>query len=306
MTGGMGVTFYELAQYVTWFFAYSFAGWVWEVIVSFYQHHRFVNRGFVMGPALPIYGVGALAAVILLSPIDGVGWQLLAGCAFSVVLEYGTSWVMEKLFHARWWDYSDKPLNVNGRIYAPGIALFGVMMLAVVHVAQPALASLTDLAPPDVLELAALVLTAVFAADVASSVLRMQTFAARLEALQNRLGELGDEARTRTDGARTALLDVVGDARDALGDARDVLGEAVGDARDSLSGAANRARERVSEAAGAKRDALESRLRELLSQLPRPSLLERRTLHNPYFKPTKNREAFEWFRDRLGGGKDGR
>ena len=304
--GDLGVTFYDLAQYVTWFFAYSFAGWVWEVIVSFYQHHRFVNRGFVMGPALPIYGVGALAALLLLSPIRGAGWQLVAGCAFAVVLEYGTSWAMEKLFHARWWDYTDKPLNINGRVYAPGIALFGVMMLAVVHVAQPVIASLTDRVPPDALELAALVLTAVFAADLASSILRMQAFATRLEVLQARLGELGDEARARTGEARAVLLDVVGDARDAMGDARDVIGEVVGDARDSLNGAADRARERVSEAAGAKRDALETRLRDLFAQLPRPSLLERRTLHNPYFKPTKNREAFEWFRDRLGNGRNGK
>lgn len=299
-----GSAFYQLALWACWFFAYSFVGWVWEVLVSFHQHHRFVNRGFVVGPVLPIYGVGALSAVALLSPIQGVGWQFLAGCAFAAVLEYATSWAMEQLFHARWWDYSDRRFNLNGRICLLGVALFGVMMLAVVYLFQPPLARLTAALPHAALGTCALVLTVAFAADLAASVLRMKDFAHRLDVVQAWLAEIAGSARARAGEAASSVAEVVGDARQAMGEAagelRQGLGEAAGVTRELASGAVAEGRARVGEAADAGRAAVEAALRRIAPQLPRPSLLERRAMGNPYFKPMRDSEALEWLRRQAG------
>ena len=107
---------YWVARMVASFFAYSFAGWLFEVIISLFQHHRFVDRGFSFGPVCPIYGVGALLAVLFLSHLTDPLVQFVVGFFAAGVLEFSTSWVMERMFHARWWDYSNIPLNINGRI----------------------------------------------------------------------------------------------------------------------------------------------------------------------------------------------
>ena len=122
---------YWVARMVASFFAYSFAGWLFEVIISLFQHHRFVDRGFSFGPVCPIYGVGALLAVLFLSHLTDPLVQFVVGFFAAGVLEFSTSWVMERMFHARWWDYSNIPLNINGRICVPGLLLFSTLMLCV-------------------------------------------------------------------------------------------------------------------------------------------------------------------------------
>ncbi len=110
------------------FIAYSFGGWLWEsVIFSLGQERRLINRGFLNGPICPIYGLGALAAALFAHVVGTHYIQLflLSGAA-ACVLEYITSFALERLFHARWWDYSNRILNLNGRICIGGFILFGL------------------------------------------------------------------------------------------------------------------------------------------------------------------------------------
>ncbi|MBP5634244.1 putative ABC transporter permease [Candidatus Saccharibacteria bacterium] len=115
------------------FIVYSFGGWFWEsAILSLGQEHRFINRGFLNGPICPIYGLGALIAA-LFSQIVGAHYvQLffLSGIA-ACTLEYITSFALEKLFHARWWDYHDRFLHLNGRICLAGFILFGLASVGI-------------------------------------------------------------------------------------------------------------------------------------------------------------------------------
>jgi len=110
------------------FIAYSFGGWIWEaVILSLLREHRIINRGFLNGPYCPIYGVGALFSVLLHHYIgDNYILLFLGGGVIACILEYITSFALEKLFRARWWDYSDRFLNINGRICLVGFVLFGL------------------------------------------------------------------------------------------------------------------------------------------------------------------------------------
>ncbi len=114
-----------IAKYFLIFIIYSFLGWVWEVVLSLIQRHKFVNRGFLNGPYCPIYGVGVLLFLFIQTFTTRPVELFFIGAVTACTVEYITSWTMEKLFHARWWDYSDSPMNLNGRICLSGFLVFG-------------------------------------------------------------------------------------------------------------------------------------------------------------------------------------
>ena len=110
----------RLINLILLFFAYAFLGWCIEVTLKYFQFHRFINRGFLTGPWLPIYGSGAaLITVVIkgLAPLEfSVGTTFIVSFLLCGFLEYMTSYVLEERFHARWWDYSQKPMNLHGRV----------------------------------------------------------------------------------------------------------------------------------------------------------------------------------------------
>lgn len=142
----------DLAKLVACFAIYSCAGWLFESILCSVSEHRFINRGFLNGPICPIYGAGALAAVLFLGGIGTIPVLFCWGAIVCSIIEYATSWLMEKIYHARWWDYSDRFLNLNGRICVPATLLFGFFTTLVVSVIQPALTALLSALDTRVLE----------------------------------------------------------------------------------------------------------------------------------------------------------
>ena len=128
----------EIENTILLFFACAFLGWVMEVVCQFVQFRRFINRGFLIGPYCPIYGFGAVLISRLLSRFAG---DPMAVFALALIvcgsLEYLTSYAMEKLFHARWGDYSQKPFNLNGRICAGTLIPFGLLGLMIVYWVKP-------------------------------------------------------------------------------------------------------------------------------------------------------------------------
>ena len=129
---------YHLTQWVLFFFFYSFVGWVWESCYVSARKHRWVNRGFMHGPMLPIYGSGAL--VVLISTIgvrENILLIFLFGMTAATLLEYATGAVMERLFHVRYWDYSNQKLNLHGYICVTSSLCWGcfsVLLVRVIHV----------------------------------------------------------------------------------------------------------------------------------------------------------------------------
>ena len=159
----------DILHLILMFFFYSFLGWCMEVVLKYIQLHRFVNRGFYTGPVCPIYGSGAVLITLVvqwLSPLESaVSTTFAISFLLCGALEYFTSLVMEKRFHARWWDYSQKPMNLHGRVWIGNLVLFGLGGVAVVHLMNPVL--LASLAGFSVVaqEIAAGILVALFAAD---------------------------------------------------------------------------------------------------------------------------------------------
>ena len=128
----------SFAVYFLLFIIYSFMGWLMEVILTLFKQHKFVNRGFLIGPYCPIYGYGCLLIILLLKKyMDSPITLFIMAIVICSILEYMTSLIMEKLFNARWWDYSDKKFNINGRICLETMLPFGILGLLIIYIVNP-------------------------------------------------------------------------------------------------------------------------------------------------------------------------
>ena len=134
----MTILGYDVRIYFLLFMIYAVAGWIMEVTCKIIQYKRFINRGFLIGPYCPIYGYGALLITFLLGRYK---YDALVLFVMAIVvcgtLEYLTSLVMEKMFKARWWDYSQRKFNINGRICLGTIIPFGILGLFISYVSNP-------------------------------------------------------------------------------------------------------------------------------------------------------------------------
>ena len=134
----------NLIKYILLFFFYSAGGWLLESIYCSIGEKRIINRGFLTGPLCPIYGTAALVMTILIyNPFkDRPLIIFLLGIVLCDIVEYLTSYIMEKLFSARWWDYTYEFLNIRGRICLKHTLYWGIISVAFVRVLHPAVENL--------------------------------------------------------------------------------------------------------------------------------------------------------------------
>ena len=162
---------YTTGQWVLLFFFYCFCGWVWESCYVSLRQHRWVNRGFLHGPLLPIYGSGAIIILFATLPVENdlrLVWLL--GMLAATVLEYVTGAVMERLFQVRYWDYSKQKFNLNGHICLSSSIAWGFFSILLVKFIHPPIARLLADVPAWLVDPLALALTVVFTVDVVQSV----------------------------------------------------------------------------------------------------------------------------------------
>ena len=172
---------YSVDTIVLTFFIYSLLGWVCEVVYCSVPKRRFVNRGFLFGPYLPIYGFGATFVIVLLEPYRS-SWPLvfILGVLITSALEYVTSFALEKIFKVKLWDYSTYPLNINGRVCALNSTLFGLLCLVLVYVINDPIYGFISSFSSTAIEILSLVVVAIMSADSAVSVSRMSQFKAAM------------------------------------------------------------------------------------------------------------------------------
>ena len=153
------------------FIIYSFIGWVIEVIDAYIKTGKFVNRGFLIGPYCPVYGIGCTLMIILLSKYldDIVVLFFMCIVTFSI-LEYMTSFAMEKLFKASWWDYSNKRFNINGRICLETMIPFGLGGVFVMYVVNPVIMYVLTSMPDILLTIFSIVIGILYTLDLCVSV----------------------------------------------------------------------------------------------------------------------------------------
>ncbi len=188
-----------LAQSFVEFIFYSFLGWVWESIYCTAKEKKWADRGFLFGPVCPIYGSCVVVVKLLFTKVSFLAspdvplWQIFLICMVgSAIAEYGTSWVLEQRFHARWWDYSRRPLNLNGRICLPVSTAFGLAGIVVVKYLVPTITAVGNGIPALAFEGLGLVFALIFGADYALT-------EASLNNLLNRVEEMHAEANWRAE-----------------------------------------------------------------------------------------------------------
>lgn len=183
------------------FIFYSFLGWVWESIYCTIKEKKWADRGFLFGPICPIYGSCVVVTSLLFNNIPALAdpsfpvWAIFIICYIgSVIAEFGTSWVLEKRFHARWWDYSTIPLNIQGRICVPVSTAFGVAGVLIVKYLIPAINGMHSTIHPLVYEIFALIFAAIFGADYA---LTEASLSALLKDVEKMHAEFNERAQDR-------------------------------------------------------------------------------------------------------------
>lgn len=167
----------RLTEMFLLFIIYAFLGWIVEIINNVVVFKKFVNRGFLIGPYCPIYGVGGLIATIFLTKYkESIIVLFVMSMFLFALLEYFTSYLMEKLFKARWWDYTDYRFNINGRICLETLIPFGLLGCFAIYVVNPIIFSIFNMTNIVVLRIIALVIFIIFIIDFTVSLKIINSF----------------------------------------------------------------------------------------------------------------------------------
>lgn len=157
---------YSIKNYILMFFTFSFIGWLWEVLFHIISEGRFVNRGVMFGPWLPIYGFGGLLILVILKPLRNkpvlffISVMLLAG-----IMEYATGFYLETFKGSKWWDYTGYFLNIHGRVCLEGLLVFGFGGCAVTYFLGPILNELLDKIKPKLSIIICIILVIFYSID---------------------------------------------------------------------------------------------------------------------------------------------
>ena len=189
----MHIYHYTWYQWLSFFYIYCFAGWVFESTYVSIREKRPVNRGFLRLPLLPLYGTGAVMMLWVSLPFrDRLFLVYISGVIAATGLEYVTGWTMERLFKMKYWDYSNQRFNVNGYICLSSSLVWGLLTIFLTEVLHPPVSDLV-LALPVSLDIAGVILISIlFAADTVQSVKDALDLGRALEAMTGIRAELDD------------------------------------------------------------------------------------------------------------------
>ncbi len=204
-------------NHVLYFFFYSFVGWVGETIYCSVGNRKFINRGFLTGPLCPIYGSAGVVLSVVLMPIHdhfGTKWYgivLTALCAMVIadIIEYLTSYIMEKLFNARWWDYTDYPFNLHGRICLRHTIYWAIAGTLFIYVLHPwTIRMFARILPDNIRNIIVYILLGIFVIDLIHAVISasdIRGFMTKLSAVSERLTDTAEEVKAfASDKSNTA------------------------------------------------------------------------------------------------------
>ena len=176
---------FSLYQVFAYFLIYSCLGWCLEVIYAAVTTGNLINRGFLNGPVCPIYGFGMVIVLFALTPLSHSLLLLyLGGVILPSALELVGGWALYKLYHTRWWDYSDYPFNIGGYICLEFSLLWGVGTLIVMKLVHPIIANAVALIPPLVGLVLMFLLYGIYAADTIATAFAASDLARDLDALE--------------------------------------------------------------------------------------------------------------------------
>ena len=245
----------QIYYLMLYFFVYGFLGWCTEVAYATTKQRKFVNRGFLNGPICPIYGVGVTVVVYFLTPYkDNLILLYALSTVLVTVLEGLTGYLMDKIFHHKWWDYSSQPLNIGGYVCLLFSLIWGVACVAIVKVIHPLIYKALSFIPVTLGIVIAVILAAVLFADLyvtASGILKLNK---RLDAME----KIAAELREVSDKVGENIYESVMDTLEFQEEKKKMLAAASSEFKEKLE-AASELRERI----GAATEEQKARIEEL-------------------------------------------
>ena len=207
---------YTLSQWLSFFFIYCFFGWVWESGYVSFTHKKWTNRGFMKGPLLPIYGSGAMIILFATLPLkDNLVLVFFSGMIAATLLEYITGATMEYLFKVRYWDYSQRFLNVNGHICLKCSLLWGFFSVILIRFGHVPVEKMVLKVPENILQIIVVVTVGLVGADFATSFKTAIDFKNLLMSLEINTEEL-DRLKKRMDVTIAFAKDDLQDTKDRV------------------------------------------------------------------------------------------
>lgn len=236
-----------------YFFVYGFLGWCSEVGFAAVKERRFVNRGFLNGPICPIYGVGVSIVVAFLTPIKSNLFLLYITSVILVTLLEGvTGWAMDKIFHNKWWDYSDMPLNIGGYVCLTFSLVWGVACVVIMDFIHPFIHYLLTFIPHTLGIVLIVLLGITMFADLyvtASAIFKFNKRLASMEKIASELHEISDQIGEDIYKKAIFAVEKQEESKQKLDEAKQKLDEAAAEFKERTQDAAAEFKERTQDAA---------------------------------------------------------
>lgn len=214
-------------QFLCIFFIYAFLGWCLEVSFAALMSGKFVNRGFLNGPICPIYGSGVVIVLACLAPLrDNLFILFIASVLLTSALEWITGFVLEKIFHQRWWDYSDEPFNLSGYVCLRFSLAWGLACLFVTELFHPTVLFLINLVPQKLGWVLLGLFAAIMAVDLAATVRTITNMNRRLSQIDELAAKIKDASNEFGENLADKVLDAAekgSDLKQSLDEHRDNL-----------------------------------------------------------------------------------
>lgn len=175
---------------IDFFLIYSFIGWVLESIYKTILAKKLINSGFLYGPFCPIYGIGALIMYLFLSLCDNIITVFLSGFVVLSVWEYLVAWALEKLFHEKYWDYSNNKFNINGRVCLLNSIFWGVLGVIFTYIVHPFIEAQIININNIILIILTVVISIAMLVDCIISVIKLSSVSKKLQAIKEIRNEI--------------------------------------------------------------------------------------------------------------------
>lgn len=280
------MTMNEFYFLILYFFVYAFLGWCTEVAFAAWKTHHFVNRGFLNGPICPVYGIGVGVVVQFLTPYhDNLILLYITSVVLVSAIEWFTGFILEKLFHNKWWDYSDMPLNLSGYICLPFSLIWGIACVLIVLFIHPGIHRLLAHIPMMIGTILIVILGIAMFSDLYITASGILTMNKRLDAMQ----EIADELHQISDRIGENIYKSTAFAMERQEEFRETMAEKHEEFHETLDGVSDEIHEHIRE--------LRARYAEMTANTTR---IQKRLLNAfPKMESRRHKEILEDLREKL-------
>ena len=253
------------------FLIYSFLGWVLETVIATVRQRKVVNRGLINGPFCIIYGIGAVLITIWLQELSGL-WLFLFSAVYASVVEWIAGHLIQKIYHERWWDYSENRFNIGGYICLEFSIMWGLGSMIMVNMIHPMIYGVISKIPPMVIYVLLVIFAVAFIIDILVTVKEIVGFKkslGQLEKIADGLKDIGDQLKDvvgnsaitvseKTEEGKEKLIEATAESREKLAEAtassREKIAEATASSREKIAEATASSREKLAEATAGSRE----------------------------------------------------